>query len=55
MVQEATNLDKTAEFIILRLEQVTEKKSQSFIHVAGCLCRPWIIIPSKEENTSFIL
>ena len=36
MVQEATNLDKTAEFIILRLEQVTEKKSQSFIHVAGC-------------------
>jgi len=27
MVQEATNLDKTAEFIILRLEQVTEKRA----------------------------
>lgn len=51
MVQEATNLDKTAEFIILTLEQVIEKKSQSFIRVA---C-PWIIIPSKEENTSLIL
>lgn len=37
MVQEATNLDKTAEFIILTLEQVIEKKSQSFIRVAGCL------------------
>lgn len=28
MVQEATNLDKTAEFIILTLEQVTEKRAK---------------------------
>lgn len=34
MAQEATNLDKTAEFIILTLEQVIEKK-EPIIHSCG--------------------